>query len=56
MRLWAVDGEDLHGLSKSSLLNENQLENWLEKDIAILDDTLLVIGRQIPTHMVVESI
>lgn len=48
-RLWQVDNGDLTEVPASSLDAEEQLEDWLEEDISILSDDLLVIGRQVPT-------
>jgi len=49
MRLWSIEGPSLVSIDQTSLANENQLEDWLEQDIDILDADLMVIGRQIGT-------
>lgn len=49
MRLWALGNGQLRSLSKGSLSNESQLEDWLENDVGILDDSLMVMGRQVAT-------
>jgi hypothetical protein len=50
MRIWNVsDGKTLAEISKSELQEEERLEEWLEKDISMISDNLLVIGRQVYT-------
>ena len=50
IRMWEVTEQDtLAELEVSKINLEKQLENWLESDISILDDDLLVIGRQVRT-------
>jgi len=50
IRLWGIqaDGKLLQ-IDQGMLNNEKQLEDWLEEDIDILSDELLVIGRQVGT-------
>ena len=50
VRLWEItDGDTLQEISQSKLNLEERIENWLEKDIRIISDDLLVIGRQVDT-------
>ena len=50
VRLWEiVSGKTLREIPGSQISFENQLEDWLAKDISLLDPNLLVIGRQVRT-------
>lgn len=49
VRLWKVDGDSLAEVAKSSPDFEKRLENWLEQNISMISDNLLVIGRQVVT-------
>ena len=50
VRLWEVNGEgELAEINKTRLATEKQLEDWLEADINVLGEDLLVIGRQVET-------
>ena len=50
VRLWEVIDEDtLREISGSQIAFEVRLEDWLAKDISVLDPNLLVIGRQVLT-------
>ena len=50
IRLWRVFEQDqLREINQSSLNFESRLQDWLEKDISILDKNLLVIGREVET-------
>jgi hypothetical protein len=50
VRLWRIEsGDALHEVPPSRLDLEARLENWLAKDISILDPGLLIIGRQVTT-------
>jgi hypothetical protein len=52
LRLWEIkDGSTLREITKSKLDREERLEEWLEKDISVISDDLLVIGRQVPTDL-----
>lgn len=48
-RLWKIEDGALTEVPSSTLNAEEQLEEWLEEDISILSDNLLVIGRQVST-------
>ena len=51
VRLWEVIcGKRLRKIEESKISLEVQLEDWLAKDISLLDPNLLVIGRQVRTH------
>jgi hypothetical protein len=50
VRVWQVTtGDRLIEVDTSRLDFEERLENWLADDIGILDENLLVIGRQVST-------
>ena len=50
VRLWEVVNDDsLREISASQIAFEVRLEEWLAKDISVLDPNLLVIGRQVRT-------
>ena len=50
IKIWGIDGENkLKEIQKSSLDLEEKLETWIEKDIRILSDDYLIIGRQVLT-------
>ncbi len=50
VRMWEIlGGEDLREVKRTKLDLESRIEAWLEKDISIVSDELLVIGRQVQT-------
>ena len=50
IRIWSVgDGDRLTECARRSLDLESRLEEWLARDITILDGELIVIGRQVET-------
>lgn len=50
IRVWQVtEGDRLVEITSSRLDFEERLENWLAENIGILDENLLVIGRQVLT-------
>ena len=50
VRIWEVSSQNtLVEIARSDISQESQLEDWLENDISMLDDSLLVIGRQVRT-------
>lgn len=50
VRIWEIgDDKSLSELEKSKLDREERIEEWLEKDISIISNDLLVIGRQVKT-------
>lgn len=50
IRIWKIlEKEDLKELKKAKLNLEERLEKWLEKDISIISNDLLVIGKQVET-------
>ncbi len=50
VRLWEITSDDsLKEIQQSKLNLEERIENWLENDISIISDDLLVIGRQVDT-------
>ena len=50
IRMWEVTPENtLAEVTTSGISLEERLEDWLESDISMLDDNLLVIGRQVTT-------
>lgn len=49
-RIWEiVEGDNLREIKRVKLNREERIENWLEKDISILSNELLIIGRQVET-------
>lgn len=50
IRLWKIqNGNQLKAMENSKLDLEEHLEEWIEKDISMLSNDFLVIGRQVPT-------
>jgi uncharacterized protein YeaO (DUF488 family) len=50
VRLWQVgSGDELTEISRAKLDLEERIENWIARDISVLDPRLLVIGKQVPT-------
>ena len=50
IRLWQItDGDVLKEINQTKLNLEDRIEGWLESDISIISDELIVIGRQIET-------
>jgi Endonuclease NucS len=49
VHLWQVDSEQLSEIVPARLDLESRLQEWLARDISILDPALLVIGREVPT-------
>lgn len=49
VRLWEVQGQNLTEVMSGKLGLEEHLEEWLENDISIISEDLLVIGRQVGT-------
>jgi hypothetical protein len=50
VRIWEVQARDrLAELKPAKLDLEERIETWLEQDISIISDDLLVIGRQVST-------
>ena len=51
IRLWAVaDNQPPKKVDDSPIRLEKRLHDWLENDISMLDDKLLVIGREVEAH------
>jgi hypothetical protein len=49
IRLWEVKDKRLEEVPRDKIGLEKFLEDWLEQDISIISDDLLVIGRQVET-------
>lgn len=49
VKIWEIQNNILKKIEKSKLPLEKYLEDWLEKDISIISEDLLVIGRQVET-------
>ena len=49
IRLWEVKDKNLKEVPRDKIGLEERLEDWLEQDISIISDDLLVIGRQLRT-------
>ena len=50
IRVWSVDGEALSELPRQPVDLESRLEDWMDSDVSVLSDDLLVIGRQLDTE------
>ena len=50
IRIWSVDGEALAELPRQPVDLESRLEDWMDADVSVLSDDLLVIGRQLDTE------
>lgn len=51
IRLWTVEDNKMPmKVDRNDIGLEKRLHDWLEKDISILDDRLLVIGREVEAH------
>ncbi len=48
-RLWSIHGDTLANLAVERLNSEDRLESWLDADITILSDEILLFGRQVAT-------
>lgn len=50
IKIWEILSKDnLKEISKEEVDSEGRLENWIEKDIGMIADDLLIIGRQVET-------
>ena len=50
IKLWKIENEDQLKILINSRLNmEKQLESWIENDVSMLSNDLMVIGRQVST-------
>ncbi|WP_420455100.1 DUF91 domain-containing protein [Rubrivirga sp.] len=49
IRIWGVEGDALTEVSRQSVDLESRLEDWMDSDVSVLSDDLLVIGRQLDT-------
>jgi len=50
VKLWKIlDRKNLKEINKGKLDLEERIEDWLEQDISIISDDLLVVGRQVET-------
>ena len=49
VKIWEINKSELKEVSKSKLDSEKKLEEWIEKDISIISNDLLVLGRQVHT-------
>ena len=49
IKLWHIADDTLNPIDSSSLDLESRLEEWLHKDIGLVNDDLLVIGQQVLT-------
>jgi hypothetical protein len=50
VRLWRIGSDDTLGEIKPGRLDlESRLEEWLKRDISVLDPSLLIIGNQVAT-------
>lgn len=49
IKLWHIADDTLNPIDSSSLDLESRLEEWLRKDVGLVNDDLLVIGQQVLT-------
>lgn len=49
IQIWEIAENQLNVITKAKLDLEKRLEDWIEQDISILSNDLLVIGRQVNT-------
>ena len=49
VNIWKINDLEVSKINYSSLDSEKKLEDILEKDISILSNDILVVGRQVPT-------
>lgn len=49
IKLWQIADDTLNPIDSSGLDLESRLEEWLRKDVGLVNDDLLVIGQQVPT-------
>ncbi len=50
VRVWEIaSGDELREVCRSKLNLEERIENWISRDIRVLDPKLLVIGEQVAT-------
>jgi RecB family endonuclease NucS len=50
VRIWEIrNGNHLDELKQHTLELEEHIENWIEEDISIVRDDLMIIGRQVET-------
>jgi len=50
VKLWTIRDNRLQECPRSSLDLEERIEEWIENDISLISDNLLVIGRQVGTE------
>ena len=49
IKLWQIEDDTPKSVSQNKLDLESRLEDWLRRDIGLVNDDLLVIGQQAPT-------
>ena len=49
IRLWKITDKGFDSLKRESVEQEKKLHDWLEEDISLISDDLLVIGREVQT-------
>jgi len=49
IRLWKITDKGFDVLDRGSVEQEKKLHDWLEEDISLISDDLLVIGREVQT-------
>ncbi len=50
IKLWKIEQDNKLKVVKNSKLNlEERLETWLENDISLVSDEILIVGRQVET-------
>ncbi len=49
IRLWKITDKGFEVLNRAAVEQEKKLHDWLERDISLISDDLLVIGREVLT-------
>ncbi len=50
IKLWKIEEDSPRPVDPDKLNLESRLENWIRRDIGLVNDDLLVIGQQVPTE------
>lgn len=50
IKLWEIDSEKPVPILQQKLNLESRLEEWIMKDVSLISQDLLIIGRQVPTE------
>ena len=50
IKLWKIEDDSPRPVDRDKLNLESRLEDWIRRDISLVNDDLLVIGQQVPTE------